>query len=134
MRINYLMSPNGLNTFTTCVSRITFLSTSSVEPAPRSPLCPGLSTRISDAIVIGLPLIPTSNVCCSTFQTLYTAGITYPAWRLDNSRLLKHMIFMDSINLSVLFESIPVPKILDAISKFRAGKRFSRGAVGQDIL
>ena len=68
MRINYLMSPNGLNTFTTCVSRITFLSTSSVEPAPRSPLCPGLSTRISDAIVIGLPLIPTSNVCCSTFH------------------------------------------------------------------
>ena len=39
----------------TCVSRM-FLSTSSVLPEPKRPLCPGLSTRISEATMTAFPL------------------------------------------------------------------------------
>jgi hypothetical protein len=43
-------------------------------------------------------------------------------------------MFRDSMNLKVLLHSMPVLRILDAISKFKAGKRFMRGPVDQDIL
>ena len=42
-------------------------------------------------------------------------------------------MFSDSMNLNVLFASIPVLKIVEVISKFKAGSRFKRGPVDQDI-
>ena len=43
-------------------------------------------------------------------------------------------MFNDSINLIVLLDSIPVLRILAAISRLRAGNLFIRGPVDHDIL
>ena len=48
---------NLCSTLMICVSNITFFSTSKELPDPNRPVCPGLSTRISDAIQRDVPLI-----------------------------------------------------------------------------
>ena len=62
-----------------CVSSITFFSTSKDLPDPNKPVCPGLSTRISDAIQRDVPLISWTKEVLSGFQTLTTAGIRHVA-------------------------------------------------------
>ena len=42
-------------------------------------------------------------------------------------------MFHNFMNLNVLFDSTPVLKIVEVISKFIAGSRFKRGPVDQDI-
>ena len=113
---------------------MTFLVTSNVLPAPRSPLCQGLSTLMSDAISIYLPLLSASSLCCSVFHTLKTAGMTLALWTLEISRLLICRMCSDSRNRINLLHSIPVLRILDAISRFNAGRRFKSGPVDHEKL
>ena len=112
---------------------MTFLSTSSVLPAPSSPQWPGLSTHMSDAMSTGFPF-KSSNNLCSNFQTFITAGITYALLMFDNSHRLIDKTFIDSINVIVLLDSIPVLRILAAMSRLKAGNLFIRGPVDHDIL
>ena len=114
-----------------CVSNTTFFSTSKELPDPNKPVCPGLSTRISDAIQRDVPLISWTKEVFSRFQTLTTAGMTYADWRSVNSLRFMHGMFKESKSLRTLALSSPEDKIPDVIIKWNSGNRLCNGPVDQ---
>ena len=116
-------------TLITCVSNMTFLVMSKVLPDPNKPLCPGLSTRISDAITIGTPSASRNRADCSALQTLYTAGILYYFKMSDSSRCFRFGIFNAWNRRRTFDDSIPAAMIVDAKKRWNAAILDTHGPV-----
>lgn len=119
------------STLIICVSSITFFSTSIKLPDPNSPVCPGLSTRISDATQRDVPLIWRSKRFLSRSQTLKTAGMAYTDCRVENSLRVIHFICKESNSRRTLPHSRPEAKIPAVIRRWKTGNWLCSGPVDQ---